>query len=209
MSDWTRRSPVVPATTQNILAAYIPHEGEGSGERGGLPLPIQRDQPEAPAAVPSAAERAAVDGVLARYPDFRRDQLLGMLHEVMAAHGWFPEELTRYLGQRLGIPFAELYGVISFYGLFRTTPAGRTVLRVCKGLPCYLHGAHALGGHLSTLLGCGPGVPTTDGALSWEWFDCLGQCEYAPALLAGEEALRSVTPDTLERLVREAGVDRQ
>lgn len=164
---------------------------------------IQREQPEVPVAAPSEAERAAADSVLARYPTFRRDQLLSVLHEVRASGHWFSEELTRYLAQRLAIPFADLYGIISFYGLFKTVPAGRVVLRVCKGLPCYLHGASQVGAHLETLLDVSPGEPTSDGALSWEWFDCLGQCEFAPAILVGEEAVRSVTPETLERIVRE------
>jgi NADH:ubiquinone oxidoreductase subunit E len=170
---------------------------------------IQRDQPEVPVAAPTHAERAAADAVLLRYPEFRRDQLLSVLHEVQAETAWFSEELTRYLSQRLSIPFADLYGVISFYGLFKTKPVGRTVVRVCKGLPCYLHGAAQIGEHLQLLLEHGPGEPTEDGRVSWEWFDCLGQCDFAPALLVGEEAVRGVTPDALEEIVREVAHDRQ
>jgi hypothetical protein len=33
---------------------------------------------------------------------------------------------------------------MGFYALFKTEPAGRTVLRVCNGVPCYLHGAYEL-----------------------------------------------------------------
>src|SRR5690348_17188966 len=125
------------------------------GARGGRP-----EQPEVPIAAPTEDERAAADSVLARYPEFRRDQLLSVLHEVRATGHWFSEELTRYLAQRLAIPFADLYGIISFYGLFKTVPAGRVVLRVCKGLPCYLHGAAQVGEHLHRLLDAGPGEPT-------------------------------------------------
>ncbi len=169
-------------------------------DRGGR-ASIQRDQPEVPPAAPSAAEQAAVDLVLARYPDFRRDQLLPALHEVHAETGWFSEELTRYLSHRLDVPFADLYGVISFYALFKTKPAARTVLRVCKGLPCYLHGAYAIGEHLQALLGLAAEEIAPEGDISWEWFACLGQCEHAPALLVGEEPVRGVTPESLEELV--------
>ncbi len=162
---------------------------------------IQRDQPEVPPADPTPEERAAADAVLARYPEFRRDQLLPLLHEVHARTGWFSLELTRYLSQCLGVPFADLYGVISFYALFKTVPSGKTVLRVCNGLPCYLHGAYDLGVRVQEMLGVGPGEPTPDGRLSWEWFPCLGQCDYAPAMLAGEDEIRSVTPEVLEKIV--------
>lgn len=164
---------------------------------------IQREQPEVPEAAPSEAERAAADRVLAQYAEFRRDQLLPLLHTVHAETGWFSLELTRYLSQRLGVPFADLYGVISFYALFKTRPAARTILRVCKGLPCYLHGAQAIGEHLQALLGTVAEEPSADGAIGWEWFACLGQCDHAPAILVGEEAVRAVTPDVLEALVEE------
>ena len=176
-------------------------------DRGGRAA-IQREQPEVPPAAPSAAERDAADRVLARYPEFRRDQLLPLLHDVHAETGWFSLELTRYLSECLGVPFADLYGVISFYALFKTEPAGRTVLRVCNGVPCYLHGAYELGLRLQEMLGVGPGEPTPDGLLSWEWFPCLGQCDHAPALLAGEREARSVTPELLEQIVEEGGYGR-
>jgi NADH-quinone oxidoreductase subunit E len=164
---------------------------------------IQGEQPEVPEAAPTDAERAAADLALARFPDFRRDQLLPVLHAVHAETGWFSLELTRYLSQRLAVPFADLYGVISFYALFKTKPAARTVIRVCKGLPCYLHGAFALGEHLQSLLGTAAEEPSADGAIGWEWFACLGQCEYAPAILVGEEPARRMTPESLEALVEE------
>jgi len=165
---------------------------------------IQRDQPEVPSAAPTPREQEVADRALARYPEFRRDQLLPLLHEVHAQTGWFSDELTRYLSQRTGVPFADLYGVLSFYALFKTAPAGRTVLRVCNGVPCYLHGAYELGLRLQDLLGVGPGEQAANGRLSWEWFACLGQCDHAPAMLAGEEEVRRVTPEILERIVTES-----
>lgn len=165
--------------------------------------PIQREQPEVPQAVPTVKEREAAERVLARYSEFRRDQLLPLLHEVHAETGWFSLELTRYLSQRLNVPFSDLYGVITFYALFKTAPAGRTVLRVCKGVPCYLHGAYALGLRLEELLGRGPEEPAEDRNLQWEWFACLGQCDRAPAMLVGDRAVGNVTPETLESVVGE------
>jgi NADH:ubiquinone oxidoreductase subunit E len=61
-----------------------------------------------------------------------------------------------------------------------------------------------MGLFLQELLGVGPGEPTADGNLSWEWFACLGQCDHAPAMLVGEEAVRKVTPEALEQIVRMA-----
>jgi NADH:ubiquinone oxidoreductase subunit E len=175
-------------------------EQEVRVDRGAVAA-IQRDQPEVPPAAPTDEERSAADRALTRFPDFARDQLLPLLLEVQAEAGWFSLELTRYLCQRTGVPFSDLYGVISFYALLKTRPTGRTVIRVCKGVPCYLQGASQIGEHLQALLGVGPEEPRPDGRISWEWFACLGQCDHAPAVLVGEEAVRPVNPELVTRLV--------
>lgn len=160
--------------------------------------------PGVPAAQPTAEERQAADRVLARYPQFSRDQLLPLLRDVQAETGWLSKEMTRYLSQRLHIPYADLYGVITFYALLQTEPATPTLIRVCRGVVCQMHGASALGQRMAELTGAGPGEPAADGQARWEWFACLGQCDHAPALLLGEEAVRDLTPERLESVVREA-----
>src|SRR5437588_5951205 len=68
-------------------------------DRGGRSR-IQLDQPEVPPAAPTDEEQAAADVVLAHYPEFRRDQLLPLLHDVHRKVGWFSLEMTRYLSER-------------------------------------------------------------------------------------------------------------
>ncbi len=96
---------------------------------------------DAPAPVLDATLRAAADSVLAHFPELRRDQVLPILQEVQARTGYLPRELVSYLGLKLHIPFSDLYGVVTFYGLLSTQPRGATVLRPCKGISCYLRGA--------------------------------------------------------------------
>lgn len=160
--------------------------------------------PGVPDAQPTAEERQAADRVLARYPQFTRDQLLPLLRDAQAETGWLSQEMTRYLSQRLHIPYADLYGVMSFYALLRTQPAAPTIIRVCRGVVCQMRGARELGQRLTELTGAGAGEPAADGQTRWEWFACLGQCDHAPALLVGEEAVRDVTPERLEPIMTEA-----
>lgn len=165
---------------------------------------VELGLPEVPQAQPSAEERQAADRVLARYPRFSRDQLLPLLRDVQAETGWLSQEMTRYLSQRLHIPYADLYGVMTFYALLTTQPTARTVIRVCRGVVCQLRGASALGRRMEELTGAGSGAPAADGQVKWEWFACLGQCDHAPALLTGEEVVRDVTLEQLEAIVKEA-----
>jgi NADH-quinone oxidoreductase subunit E len=166
---------------------------------------VELGLPGVPQAQPTESERQAADRVLARYPLFTRDQLLPLLRDVQAETGWLSKELTRYLSQRLQIPYADLYGVMSFYALLTTRPAARTMIRVCRGVVCQLRGARELGRRMAELTGAEAGEPAADGEVKWEWFACIGQCDHAPALLVGEEAERDVTPERLEAIVKEAG----
>src|SRR5487761_2050829 len=165
---------------------------------------VELGLPEVPPAQPTAAERQAADRVLARFPQFSRDQLLPLLRDVQAETGWLSQELTRYLSQRLHIPYADLYGVMTFYALLQTQPATPTIIRVCRGVVCQLHGAQELGRRVAELTGVGPGEPAEDGKAHWEWFACLGQCDHAPAMLIGEEAVRDMTPERLDSIITEA-----
>lgn len=168
---------------------------------------VELGLPEVPQAHPTEEERQAADRVLERYPRyprFSRDQLLPLLRDVQVETGWLSKEMTRYLSQRLHIPYADLYGVMSFYALLTTRPAARSMIRVCRGVVCQLYGAEKLGRRMTELTGAEPGEPAADGEVKWEWFACLGQCDHAPALLVGEEAARDVTVDRLESIVKEA-----
>lgn len=160
--------------------------------------------PGVPTAQPTEEERQAAERALARYPRFSRDQLLPLLRDVQAEMSWLSKEMIRYLSQRLHIPYADLYGVTTFYALLRTEPAAPVIIRVCRGVVCQMRGAGELGRRMAELTGAGAGEPAADGLVRWEWFACLGQCDHAPALLIGEEAVRDVTPERLEPIIREA-----
>ena len=86
---------------------------------------------------------AAVDTVLTDFPPFERSRLLPMLQAVQARRGSLSKGLLGYLGERIHVPFAEVYGVASFYALLSSDhPA--VELRLCSGVPCILAGADQL-----------------------------------------------------------------
>ena len=102
----------------------------------------------------------------------RRHYLLPALHALQNAAGWISPGGINYVGEVLGVPPAEAYGVATFYDLFRTEPPDQDgdVFHVCVDAACQIAGYDGLaasveaeGGHVHL----GP---------------CLGQCERAPAL---------------------------
>jgi NADH-quinone oxidoreductase subunit F len=112
-----------------------------------------------------------------------RPQLLPALHAVNDRVGWMSQGALNYIAQRLSIPPAEVYGVLTFYALFSSRPRPRRVLHVCTDLACAANGARDLVG------GLGPEVAPTDvgdGDAVWHPSPCLGVCERAPAAMVVE-----------------------
>jgi NADH:ubiquinone oxidoreductase subunit E len=130
----------------------------------------------APAELATPAERAVVNETLLEFVPFERSALLPLLQAVQGRYGLLSKGLLGYLGERIRVPYAELYGVASFYALLNTSKVAARV-RLCGGVPCILAGAERLADVLHQ-----------DTQLDWQWFACIGQCDRAPAALVGEEA---------------------
>ena len=127
-------------------------------------------------ALPTDAERAAVDAVLGpsgsaweggeRQEDQdghaawggasardRRHLLLPALHGVQDRLGWISPGALGYVCRRLTIPPAEAYGVASFYALFSLEAQPPVVAHVCDDIACLAQGAASLCSELEERLG--------------------------------------------------------
>ena len=104
-----------------------------------------------------------------------------------------------YISERLMVPPAEAWGVVTFYHLLSTKPRSPIVVHVCDDIACRIQGGEALCGALEQVLGP-PAGTASGGAASWMRSPCLGQCERAPAALitAAGAAPRSITVAPVE-----------
>ncbi len=125
---------------------------------------------------------------LAPFVSQGRTALLPALHAAQKLYGYLPETVAAEVARILGVPQAEVHGVIEFYSLFYPTPVGQTVLHVCTDPSCALAGGEAVLAAVSRHLGIQAGETTPDGAFTVERAPCLGLCEHAPALLVGKAA---------------------
>jgi NADH-quinone oxidoreductase subunit F len=123
-----------------------------------------------------------------------RTALLPALHLAQQLHGCIPEAVAAEVSAVLGVPLADVYGVIDFYEMFSREPKGRTVARVCGAPSCALAGADAVVDALCRHLKSEPGTVSSDGAFTIEHAPCLGLCDHAPAVLVGEAAFGRADP---------------
>jgi NADH-quinone oxidoreductase subunit F len=141
------------------------------------------------------SELAPLRSILAELAPQGRRALLPALHAAQRLYGWLPEPIVAEVGRALGVPLADVFGVIDFYAMLYRQPAGRTVVQICSAPVCALAGAEAVAAALCRHLQIEPGEVSSDGAFTVEHSPCLGLCDHAPALLVGDSALGHADPE--------------
>ena len=111
----------------------------------------------------------------------QRGALLPILHAIQEAFGCVPPEAIPVLADELNLSRADVHGVVSFYHDFRSAPAGRTTVRICRGEACQAVGAERLVSHLRDRCGISLGDTPPEGSLTVEQVFCLGNCALGPA----------------------------
>lgn len=113
--------------------------------------------------------------------------LLEILHDLQEEQGHVPAEALPVIADALNLSRAEVHGVFTFYHDFRSTPAGRHVLKLCRAEACQSMGAEAMIAGITQSLDIALGETTADGRVTVEAVYCLGNCALAPAaMLDGE-----------------------
>lgn len=129
--------------------------------------------------------------------------LLPILHAVQDAFGHVPSEALPVIAERLNLSRAEVHGVVSFYHDFRTAPAGRHILKLCRAEACQAMGGARIADRARELLGIGWHQTTADGAVTLEPVYCLGMCACSPAAMVDGEVIGRLDEATLGDLVAE------
>ncbi len=145
-------------------------------------------------------DRAALDAILATHGE-TPDVLLPLLHDVQHAFGHVPGASVEAIATHLHLSRAEVHGVITYYAHFRSQPAGRVVIQMCRAEACQARGATALIRHAEQLLGCTMSSTRADGAVTLEPVYCLGQCATGPNIQIDERIYGRVDVTRLARLV--------
>ncbi|MEP7184649.1 MAG: formate dehydrogenase subunit gamma [Rhodanobacter sp.] len=137
--------------------------------------------------------RSVVLDVTARLADMP-GALLPVLHAVQGALGYIPPDSVPLIARELNLSRADVHGVISFYHYFRSKPAGRRVIYLCRAESCQAMGAVILEKHVMARLGVDFHQTTANGAYSLEPVYCLGNCACSPAMMVDDELKGRLTP---------------
>ena len=172
------------------------------------PLPPETvDHPMAPGERLPKSERtefsaeavAEIQAIAAKYPD-KLAATLPALHIAQRDFGFVSLAAMKAVAKALSIPEGHVFGVASFYSLYKKHPVGKFHIQVCTNLPCALNGGAQLLEKVCAKTGAKPGSgPSNDGLWSIEEVECLASCGSGPCL--------QVNADVYEEFVDEPKLD--
>jgi formate dehydrogenase subunit gamma len=152
---------------------------------------------------PFDAERTAQ--IIAEHKDIE-GPLLPILHALQEAFGYIDRVAEPVVAEALNISRAEVHGVVTFYHDFRSAPAGRHVLKLCRAEACQAAGGDVLAAHAETRLGVAFGHTTADGHMTLEPVYCLGLCSVSPSAILDGRVVARLDTKKLDTLL--AGAER-
>ena len=143
--------------------------------------------------------RAEIEAFFPRYPT-KQAVTLPALHVVNEHLRCVPIEAIPEIAALLGLSPAEVYDTLSFYGFFKSSPCGKVRAWVCRSISCALRGGEEVLSALGEKLVVHPGETTEDGKITLEFGECLGLCDYAPAMLAGNKIYKDMSVERVDEV---------
>jgi NADH-quinone oxidoreductase subunit E len=148
--------------------------------------------------------RGAIRALFPRYPT-KQAVTLPALHLVSERYGRVSPDAVAEIAEILELTPAQVQDTLSFYGFFKQDePQGKARIWVCRSIACAACGGEELLDYLRAKLGIAPGETTPDGQVTLEFAECLGACDFAPAILVGDTLHKRVTKESIDELLNAA-----
>ena len=130
-------------------------------------------------------------------------ELINVLHKCQGTFGYLPAEVQEVISEKMEIPAAKVYGVVTFYSFFTMIPKGKHPISICTGTACYVRGAETVLAEFKKELDIEVGQTSEDGNFSLSCLRCVGACGLAPVVLVGDKTYGRVAPDDVKGIIEE------
>ena len=146
---------------------------------------------------------APVDKILEEF-GYNAAKLIPILQKVQDTYHFLPEDVMRYIAEKLSISPARVFGVATFFAHFAIMPKGKHIIKVCNGTACHVKGSASIINAVKTKLKLTDNKETTDdGLFTLECVSCLGACGLAPVMVIDEAVHGQMTPEKAGKLIDE------
>jgi NADH-quinone oxidoreductase subunit E len=144
------------------------------------------------------------DVLVTHYPE-RRAGLIPALHRCQEElGGWLSPQTIEDVAAYFRLEPVEVFGVATFYPMFRLKPRGRHFVSVCHNISCTLRGADELLAHVCQVTGAPAGGTSPDGKFTVVRVECQGACANAPMFDLDGRYHEDLDPAKAEAILRSA-----
>ena len=143
-----------------------------------------------------------LDDVLARHAA-DEGALIPILQEAQQTYGYLPRAVLAEIAARRQTPYAEVYGVATFYAQFHLAPRGKTIVKICTGTACHVAGAPDVIRAITDELNLAVGATSEDMRFTIEAVACVGCCGLAPVVVVGEHPNGQLDAGKARKLARQ------
>ena len=129
------------------------------------------------------------------------ESLIHVLHKAQHIFGYLPREVQLYVGRKLNVSGAKVFGVVSFYSYFTQKPVGDYVINVCTGTACFVRGVEKVFDKFKEILEIQNGETTKDNVFTIKDIRCVGACGLAPVVVIGEKVFGHVEASDVQGII--------
>lgn len=127
--------------------------------------------------------------------------LIPILHKAQEIFGYLPEEVQQFIAEKMQVPIGRIYGIVTFYNFFSTSPKGKHQISVCTGTACYVRGAQKVLDEIKKELKIEVGETTKDGLFSLDCLRCIGACGLAPVIMIDSDVHGKLEKEQVQEIL--------
>jgi len=117
--------------------------------------------------------------------------------------GFLPPEVLKLVAAELGLPYAQVYGVATFYTQYFKEKKGKFVFDVCTCFSCQFTGGYDILTYLEKKLDVKRGHTSKCGRYTLQEAECLGSCGSAPMMQVNNGLYaHHLTPEKIDELLK-------
>jgi NADH-quinone oxidoreductase subunit E len=130
-----------------------------------------------------------------------KDELIPVMEAVQDEFGYLSADVMLEISKFLKVPESTIFGVATFYALFRIKPCGKKMVRVCRGTACHVRGGAQILQEVEKRLGIKPGETTSNMEYSLETISCFGSCALSPVMVINKTVYGRMTSAKIENIL--------
>jgi NADH:ubiquinone oxidoreductase subunit E len=129
--------------------------------------------------------------------------VMAALHLAQKEFGHLSEDAMRLVATTLDLPYAHVYGVATFYTMYKLEPAGATTIRMCTNISCMLRDGYDVLAAFEKQLGVKKGGTTANKKFHLVEEECIAACANAPCAVVGTKYFLDIEAKDVAKIIAE------